>query len=260
MNIKIYDIDGTLTKVKGDNDTPDAFETYAFWPLLTYHFANNPKQLKTEVDAWETSDKGTGEAFIQSSLNMLQRGIAFFDTTITGHDLQARAKNISLQFIDQNILRLDSIQHLKAALEAEELCILSTGSYTDGAIGFVEALIERNLLPKNALERLIISGAIVDWHTRTIIHANIADNKLKVLFETCRQKTVEFNPDHITGIYVDDPLGNDSGLCALKPDHVHLIRTVKNQSLHFDGLRHETWAEIIDSNTHYTPEPIQPKS
>ncbi len=150
-----------------------------------------------------------------------------------------------MQFIDQEIIRLDSIKHLKVALESDDLCILSTGSYTDGAIGFVEALIERNLLPKNTLEKLIISGATIDWKTRKVTHANIADNKIKGLYKSCQLKNHAFNPEHIIGIYVDDPIGNDSGLCALKPECVHLIRTVKNKDKLFGTLRHQDWAEIL---------------
>jgi hypothetical protein len=47
------------------------------------------------------------------------------------------------------------------------------------------------------------------------------------------------------GIYVDDPLGNDSGLCALKPECVHLIRTVKNKGQNFKQFSHEDWSDII---------------
>ncbi len=139
------------------------------------------------------------------------------------------------------MMRLDSMVHLKSGLESAELCIFSTGSYTEGEAGFVEALVEQKLLPENALEKLPISGAIIDWNTRTVTHANIADNKIKGLLDLCKQHGHEFVKDKITGIYINDPWGNDSGLWALKPQCTHLIRTIKNKDKHFAELTHEDW-------------------
>ncbi len=245
MKIKIYDIDGTLTKVKGDKATSDIFETYAFWPLLSYHFAEDSARLKAEAEAWDRSDKGEGQAFIQSSHDMLQRSIKQFKAGVTGINLQIHAKKITAQFIQEDILRFPGIEHLKRSLEADELCILSTGSYTEGAIGFAEACVERGLIPPDALDKLIISGAVIDWDTRTVQHANIANNKIIGLQERCRQKDYPFSSEAIVGIYVDDPLGNDSGLCSLKPEAVCLISTVKNQDKASGEFKPENWEDIM---------------
>lgn len=135
-------------------------------------------------------------------------------------------------------------------LEQGNLCILSTGSYYDGAVGFVDALIEEGLLPGDALEKLVISGALVDWRNRTVIHANIADNKIKGLEGACLAKGCTFVKENVVGIYVDDPEGNDSGICSLNPGVVRLISTVCNQGKQCGGFKHTDWATV---NAHALP-------
>jgi hypothetical protein len=112
---------------------------------------------------------------------MLQRGLEYFGPEITGAHLREYAKDATCQFIDGDIVRLEGIAHLNASLAAGDVCILSTGSYQDGAVGFVAALMERDLLSSDALDKLVISGAVINWNTRRVVHANIAENKIKGL-------------------------------------------------------------------------------
>lgn len=247
--MKLFDIDGTLTYAFGDI-SPDrtGLPTYAFWPLLSYHFAADASTLRAAAEAWDQSDKGTGDAFIKSSHDMLQQGINLFRPGVNGAQLRIQAKAITFTLLDHGAVRMDAIAFLRQCLESGDLCILSTGSYEDGAWGFVDALLERNLLPATETQsRLWVSGAQIDWATGTVLHANIAGNKVKGLQALLAQKEHPFDPRAITGIYVDDPTGNDDKLCELNSEKVFVIRTHKNQTN--PELKLTEWEEIMRNST-----------
>lgn len=229
METYIYDIDGTLTLEFGDKASEEHFDTYAFWPLINYYFAKDSKVLHQKTKNWDCSYKGENDEFIKGTQNIVQISIAHFHENVTRDSIVSRAKNITHEFITHNIIRQKAIAHLKKNIELNNTCILSTSSYQDGAYGFVLALIEENLLPINTLDKIIISGSIIDWQNRVVLHTNIDYNKIIGLYQQCAKQGIQLNPGEIKGIYINDPEGNDSGLCDFKLEAVFLIETNKNK-------------------------------
>lgn len=214
--VHVFDIDGTLTKTG-----------HPYWPALSYHFAGvRADELRAIAEAWDKSDKGTGEAFIKTSHEMLEKGIKMFEGDVTGDTLRAKARELTGTFIETGIIRPGAIEFLADCINRGYICILSTGSYEDGAYGFLDALVDKGLLQSSHLERVIVSGAIIDWSSRTVTHANIGSNKIKGLHQKFLEKIGSpLSLDTISGIYVDDPAGNDSGLCELNPTKTYVIET-----------------------------------
>ena len=132
--------------------------------------------------------------------------------------------------LKHSAVRTAGIAHLRHSLEAGHICILSTGSYLDGAYGFIDAVCEEGLIPKELTDRLVITGAQIDWPSLKVIHANIANNKIKSIQSALESRGLRLNEEEVDSIAVDDPLGNDSGLCLINPKAVRVIKTPQNQS------------------------------
>jgi len=202
-------------------------------------------------------------AFIASSADMLQRSIRYMDAGVSEQDIIRRAKHITKDFITHGVVIQKAIQFLNQNAEAGHLCILSTGSYQSGAYGFLEALHEQGLVSSIGMENILVSGAVVDWQRKHVLHANVHDNKIKglnvLLQERCRrclQKVTEgqSNADLDIYVYADDPAGNDFGILSLTtPDKRYVIPHSKN---------HETtpaleyvrvgWAGVLDEECQIT--------
>ncbi len=236
MHIMIFDIDGTLTHSQpAEIKTESGYHTFAYWPLLSEYFAQDALRLREAATRWDASDKGTDDDFIKSSHQMLQEGIAMFKPGVTSESMRAQAKKITTDFIKQGIIREGALEFLLTCLKQGDLCILSTGSYEDGAQGFVDAL--KACAPTSAWGRVLVSGAQIDWPSRKVIHANIAKNKQVGLLEVLKKQIppITLETSNITGIFVDDPFGNDSGLCELCPSKVFVMQT--HRELDLERLR-----------------------
>lgn len=251
--IRIYDIDGTLNYTRDEVDDTSGFDTYAYWPLISYHFAKSPDELKAQAQAWDSSDKGTGEAFIDSSAMMLQRSIEHFKAGISADDVRARGQEITRILLKHGGVRQKAILHLRKSLEDGHICILSTGSYHDGAMGLVDELVHHGFIPEVLRSNLIVTGAQIDWPERKVVHANIAENKILSIKAALAARGCKLERSAIDFIAVDDPLGNDLGLCQLNPEAVYVIKTPKNAMLRLDArYTHCSWDEIWGSPTTYT--------
>ena len=139
----------------------------------------------------------------------------------------------------------EAIAFLNSRAEEGHLCILSTGSYQSGAIGFLNALSEAGLISSTALDHIIVSGAIVDWEHKQLIHANVHNNKVKGLNDLLQVRfgfSLEqnsTNTPHEVFVYADDPDGNDFGILNLTAaDRRYVIAHDKNHLSNTDFLYH----------------------
>jgi hypothetical protein len=246
MGIVIYDIDGTLTYLYGDIPDATGYDTYAFWPLISYNFASDATALRKDVANWDESMKTESDP-TGSSHKMMQASINTFIFTACADAIRKYAKAITLEFVKCGVLRVEAIQHLERNLEEGNTCVLSTGSYQDGAYGFVDGLIESRLLSPAAGQKILISGAIVDWGSKTLIHANVRERKIAGLENVFKKKIGDFK-NEILAVFADDPWINDRDILALAPfNSAYVIETKKNSQKPIpDFCRFTTWAEIVN--------------
>ncbi len=243
--IEIYDIDGTLTRAHGDIPDTTGFHTYAFWPLISQHFTKDPVDLDKMIADWDESMKTENDP-TASSHEMMQRSIDTFREGVTGEGMRAYAKKLTLYLIHHGVIRKEAIAFLEARVKQGITCILSTGSYQDGALGFVDALVQAKLISPETQKKLRVSGAVVDWDDRTLLHANVRDRKLIGIEIVMGKQMQELRP-HVLAVYGDDPWVNDAGILAAAPKgNGYVIATAKNTGKSLpDGYRLSTWPSII---------------
>lgn len=261
MGIYIFDIDGTLTSTNPGQIDAAGYSTHAFWDLLTFHFVENKQALKNEIEEWRPHVAGlTHEAFIASSAGMMQRALLQTIHDLSERDVVDYARKITHDFITADVVIADAITFLNQKAEEGHICILSTGSYQSGAAGFLKALSEAGLISPAALDHIMISGAIVDWERKQLIHANIHNNKIKGINDLLDAKfgfrLEPFSEPNSNEIYVyaDDPDGNDFGILSLAaPENRFVIAHEKNRDAS-DRLEYfrGTWDEVIKEKTFFT--------
>lgn len=246
MKIEIFDIDGTLTYAYGDICDTTGFKTYAFWPLISEHFTKDIAILIKMIEEWEESMKFEQDHTGSSHL-MMQRSIETFRSNVTSTEVRSFAKEVTLLFIEKGVIRKEAIAYLEEKVQQGILCILSTGSYQDGAAGFVDALEESKLISKNTALALYISGAIVDWEKGKLLHANVRERKI-IGIERLFDQEISTLKEHIQAIYADDPWINDRDILTLAPQaNAFVISTVKNKDKILpNGLLLTTWPLIIE--------------
>lgn len=181
-----------------------------------------------------------------SSHRMLQRGIDMLCKNITQEHIYCFAKETTLKFITHGVIRKDAVAFLEERVRQGILCVLSTGSYQDGAIGFVDALTESGLISSTTRDSLLISGAVIDWEQKVVVHANVRDRKLIGLEKVTGHKINALKP-HIEAVYADDPWINDRDILGIvSKERAYVITTVKNAGKNLpEGYSHTTWPSII---------------
>jgi hypothetical protein len=248
MRIEIFDIDGTLTHAHGDIADQTGCRTYAFWPLITEHFTKDIESLRKSIDTWEESMKEEKDP-TGSSHRMMQLGVESFHEGVTPDKVRQFAKETTQHFIKCGVVRKDAIAFLKKKIEDGVICILSTGSYQDGALGFVDALAENGLLEltSESKELLHISGAIVDWDNKKLLHANVRERKLVGIEIVMKQSITALQP-YIKAAYGDDPWINDKDILDIAPrERSFVIGTNKNKEKTLPpGYVLNTWPRIIE--------------
>lgn len=255
MKIYIFDIDGTLTNTDPTLISAAGYSTHAYWDLLTFHFVKNKEALQQDIDAWRPqvkllSEKELKDDFIASSADMMQRALHQMTDNLTEQDIVNYANKITHDFIDADIVVRKAIDFLNEKATTGNVCILSTGSYQSGAIGFLNALSEKNMISYEALDHIMISGAIVDWLQKKLTHANIHNNKIKGLNDLLQARygfaldSTSRHTEHEVYVYADDPEGNDFGILSLAiPENRIVIAHAKNKDS--TEYARTTWDEMV---------------
>ena len=257
MKIYIFDIDGTLTKIDPKLLKAAGYSTHAYWDLLTFQFVQDKETLKNEIAIWRQEVASLNEeAFIISSANMMQRALSQTLHNISEQDVVSFAQKITRDFISAKVVISEAIAFLNSKAEDGHLCILSTGSYQSGAVGFLNALLEEELISSTALEHIMVSGAIVDWARKQLIHANVHNNKIKGLNDLLQARRgfnlepASINSVHEVYVYADDPDGNDFGILSLATPKNRFVIAHEKNSDESEKLQYSrtTWDHILEQD------------
>lgn len=199
MRLAIYDIDGTLTQ-KG----------YPFWDLITLRVLPKNRKLQKYLEKWSAgyTDRLRMEEkeFVLQSKKMMEQCIRL-DSTIRATEIRRIACEITLDLIKKDVVLKAAIEQVRQDLASGWEIVFSTGSYFDGACGFLDGLVDGGLLSKAEAGRIEIRGVTVDWEHSTVLFMNVGSNKAATGKDL--QKYVSIK------VYGDDPFGNDKGLFSL---------------------------------------------
>jgi hypothetical protein len=247
--VEIFDLDGTLTEdfstVVGDK-TGLGLKTYSLWNLITRELVADQKKFDIAATEWKQYVTQTPNVDkISSSKTMTEIGASFFPVKHrNSRILQKKATEITNLFYKKGIINLDAIAYLKDRLEQEICCVISTASYKDGAIGFVNSLVNYNLLPKVLAQKILISGTELNWENLTVTHMNVDQNKI-VDLERLLKKHYQNNKYEIQAVFGDDPEINDRSLLAIGK-YSFVIKTEKNSAASLpDNCVFADWPTIL---------------
>ncbi|OGT06124.1 MAG: hypothetical protein A2X78_02005 [Gammaproteobacteria bacterium GWE2_37_16] len=252
MPLIIYDIDGTLTHVHGDIQDTSGCDTYAFWPLISYHFSDNEVELRKMVADWEKSMITENDP-VGSSYKIMQAGIQTFRANTNSSSIREYAKQITELFVKHKIIHQKAISHLENSIRNGAVCLFSTGSYQDGAYGFRDGLVASGTITQEIANQILISGAKVDWENKTLLHANVRERKIIGLEQALEKPALEIR-NCIKAVFADDPLVNDRDILNLAPPNKAFVITTGRNSTQTipDRYIRTTWDEImkIDNDFH----------
>lgn len=248
--IEIFDLDGTLTEefsaAVGDK-TNSGLNTYSFWNLITRDLVTNKIEFDEKATAWKKMVT-TAEHIdrVESSREMTEIGIrSFCENYRNALSVRKKAAEITKLLLKYNIVIPEAIEYLKHRLEQNVICIISTASYEDGALGFIDGLIECGLLPKDLASKIIVSGTQIDWIQLKVTHMNVDKNKLLGLENIFKCSIDKLKP-RVQAVFGDDPAINDKALLDGVCDHSFVIKTTKNANMHLPACCiFSNWQELI---------------
>lgn len=247
--IEIFDLDGTLTEEYsheiGDK-TKSGLTTYSFWNLITRNLVANKNEFDEEAAAWKRMVTTTdGIDKVQSSKEMTEVGIKFFQDKYKNADaIRNQAAEVTKLFFHGGIIAFDAIKYLNYRLKQGVVCIISTASYEDGARGFVDGLVDCDLLPQELAEKIVFSGTRIDWDKMQVSHMNVDNNKLLGLTLTTGYAIKTIKPQ-IKAVFGDDPKINDRALLDGLCKHSFVIKTAKNKDFDLPaGCVFVDWKDI----------------
>ncbi len=231
-SLRIYDIDGTIT-------TPG----HDLWYLTTRSLVVNPTAFDQSVELWKQALK-EGICPYESSRSMMQKGIEYIDKDCDEHCVKQRAGELSKYVIQNKYYYPSAIRHIHASIDAGFLIVFSTTNYHEGAEAFLEQLIEHQLIRDAHRDKIICSGSVIDWKSRSIVHFNMGNGK-GVGISNALQIPIDELPNHVDSAYGDDPLGNDAGILSLS-EKSFVIANPKNSEVHLPGnLIRTSWENIL---------------
>lgn len=250
MAIEIFDLDGTLTEEFAPeigDQTGYGLTTYSFWNLITRELVVNQSEFDLEAAAWKKMVTTKIEIDkVESSKEMTERGIKLFDQKYqNAAAVRQKAASITKLFFQKGIIIRDAIEYLKYRLSQQVICVISTASYEDGALGFVDGLVDCKLIPQSLSSKIMISGTQIDWSSLRVTHMNVDMNKLLGLERVFNQSMAEIQP-RINAVFGDDPAINDRALLDGLCKHGFVIKNAKNAGLSLPtNCVFASWKDIL---------------
>lgn len=231
--LRIYDVDGTLTHPGND-----------LWYLSTKNLCLDVVSFDLSVESWK-KDIELGKFPYQASYQMMLKGLNLMpDNGNLDVKIRNISKDLSLKLIIKNKYYPKAIEHINNSLDQGYQIVFSTTNYHNSLEGFLDALIEANLVSLPKSQNIYLSGSKIDWVNKKILHFNMAQDKIKGICDLFSLKK-ESLAGQIDSCYGDDPLGNDQGILELTKK-AFVIKNKKNGSLILPkNMRLVTWDEII---------------
>ena len=230
-DLDVYDIDGTLT-----------FPGHDLWYLATRNLSADKDLFDTYVAEWKREIQNSVKPF-QCSLLMMKRGLKVLKSDVSSETIADEVQRITINLIDQGLVSREAIAFLQSRIRNGVAAVFSTTNYQEGAVGFLHALLLRGWLQQTELERICLSGSIIDWNRRLVLHFNMGRNKVIGLLGALKISE-EVLKSRISFVFADDPLGSDRTLLEIAP-HPYVIRNEKNRNLSFPHrIRLITWSDV----------------
>lgn len=236
--IEIFDLDGTLTleyDPKVGDKTGLGLATYSFWNLITQALVRDAKEFNVAATNWKSQiTAGNISDKIESSKDMTEIGIRMFSAAnkkLQGQAVRNEAYKITKLFCEKRIVNEEAVKYLEYRLQQGVDCIISTASYEEGAVGFIDGLIAAGLFhPETWQGRILFSGTQTDWNSLRVTHMNVDQNKLLGLETVCQMPIAQIRL-RVQAVFGDDPQINDKALLCDLHDRSFVIINAKNQTM-----------------------------
>jgi len=115
--LRIYDIDGTITK-------PD----HDLWYLTTRSLSEDISRFDQYIKSWKQNLKD-GASPYESSKLMMEKGIECMGKNSNASRIKQRAREISDALIQNNQYYSGAIKHISASIDAGLIIVFSTTNY-----------------------------------------------------------------------------------------------------------------------------------
>lgn len=230
--IRIFDIDGTITHPGID-----------LWYMTTKSISSDIESFDKHILAWKNGIK-SGLNPYKTSKSMMLKGLNLLPFEITGNDIRLETKKISTNIIKKGDYFEGAIKHINNSMAKGFHVVFSTTNYSEAGLGFLDALVEFNLIGKNNSNNILVSGSRINWKNKTIIYFNMGECKIKDISEHLNLTEQELM-ERVDSSYGDDPEGNDSAILNLSLKGF-VITNEKNKScLLPKHILLTDWNEII---------------
>ena len=233
--IEIFDLDGTLTD-----------EFHPLWNLITEKLVENADEFNHIALQWQADILTNRYPDKQAAAkDMMEKGVRMFAKHHrNAHAVVTMATTITQGLITKGAVRKEAIDYLQRRIHAGITCIISTGSYAEGAAGFLLGLANAQWLTPESAQQIMISGNHIDWETGDVLHINVDHGKITGLEYALKQPLAEFQED-IIAVFGDDPFINDRALFELGKS-AFCIPTSKNSHLNLPAnCQRATWQKIL---------------
>jgi hypothetical protein len=256
-NIEIFDLDGTLTK-KG----------YSLWNLINRELIDNIEKFDAIAAIWnimvvdqsEKSEKAFLDVFKSitnesddidwqklaemamdkdrtiSSLAIIEIGLKMLWPGCRDPKIITNAARKITTSWPENVIIPEAIKYLTHRLKSGTICVISTGGYEEAGKGFIEGLVERNLLPASLLKNIRYSGTQIDWGRLKVLHVNVNKNKTLDLVKIFKSESgdqeysIEKLKKRINAVFGDDILINDRAILKDLCKYGFVIKNKSNES------------------------------
>lgn len=238
--IRIYDIDGTITKPGHD-----------LWHLTTRSLANDPKAFDDEVGRWKGRIK-QGCCPYTESLQMMKTGIGLMQGGLGDAKIREETRERTAELIRSRLIFVGAIDHIRASIQRDFKVVFATTNYQSGGHGFVAALRHAHLLNCYEADSIAVSGSLVNWDKGEVLHFNMDTGKAIGVCNILGH-AYESLERLIDSSYGDDPAGNDRAIMRMAP-RAYVIQNDKNRNITLEA--NMTIADWDHINRQESLEPI----
>ena len=176
----------------------------------------------------------------------MQKGIEGIGENSNASRIKQRAREISDELIQNNQYYSAAINHIWASIDAGFRIVFSTTNYGEGAEAFLEILVEHGLVTEHHQDKIIPSGSIIDWSTRSITHFNMGEDKNVGVSKALKIPIDELS-SQTNSAYGDDPEGNDVGILSLSAKAFVIVNKKNSEVPIPANMIRTSWEDILEN-------------